>query len=490
MRVAPVFELVKTLSPAQIKLLGRRSEPHAAFITLLKIMQQAPQKEEALFKKQFLAIHPGIDFTETKSYLYQFLLRHLTELSHEESLIAEITYSFATAEAVANRHLHKESLAIYKAAKQKADEAGFFQLSAVALKRMQNILFKSARTDKDYSLLQQLANEEAAAIEKDKAASISMQLYVRFVQLVEKYGGPTTPAVLKQFQEIAEHPVIQQREKLPSKQARLIAFDLLTNYYRFTNQSEKFISISQQELKFYTPALLKDPYYAYRYVFMLHNLIGLLPSSRKRVYRALLSKAPTPNENTINYKKLFLIHAALSEADHMPEAAFKKLTADTITELKKDWLQQKPKERMDLVFGFLKSLIARKDYNTAAQVIIPELNNKALEKALPPQYVGLRLFYLLTLLEQRNFSLMESPLRSLQYALQRAHTQNKVAKELAPLFLALMRQAASNKIAASISKVEEAVRQTPHFANQGFGLNIFIESRWYQKLKERYHSPR
>lgn len=491
MRIAPVYELVKSLSVTELKQLKQRCEsPKSAYMTLLEILKASPYKSETTFKARFNDIHPEINYTETKSYLYKFLLRHLTEFSHEEMLITEINYSFATAEAVANRNLQNESLSIYKAAKQKADEVGFFLLSAVALKRMQNILFKSARTDKDYLLLEKLAHQEEAAIEKDRAASICMQLYVQFVRLVEKHGGPTTPAVLKQFQDIAEHPVIQQREKLPSKQARLIAFDLLTNYYRFTNQNEKFISISKQELKFYTMALLKDPYYAYRYVFMLHNLIGLLPPSRKRSYQILLRKAPTPNENTRSYKHLFLLHSTLNESERLNEGLFKKLIADCIVELQKTWLHQKSKERMDLVFNLLKSLLTREEYSIAEQVIIPELNNKELEKALPTQYVGLRLFYLLILLEQRKFSLMDSPLRSLQYALQRSNTENKVAKELSQLLLILKRHASSNKIAASITKIENAVRQTPYFAYQGFGLNVFIDSSWYQKLKKSYHSPR
>ncbi|MBK8658515.1 MAG: hypothetical protein IPN22_06495 [Bacteroidetes bacterium] len=139
-----------------------------------------------------------------------------------------------------------------------------------------------------------------------------------------------------------KHTVVQQRDEVTSKQARLITFDLLTNYYRLTNQYKQLVAISKKELVHYTPALLKDPYYAYRYIFMLHNLIGTLPhSAERKKYYTLLERAPTPNETTLHYKRLFLLHKAQGEAARMSEQDFSKLYAQTDAELKHSWLQQK-----------------------------------------------------------------------------------------------------------------------------------------------------
>lgn len=47
MRIAPVFELIKTLTAAEVKMLKQRAEsPNAAFLSLLKIMVQAPTNED------------------------------------------------------------------------------------------------------------------------------------------------------------------------------------------------------------------------------------------------------------------------------------------------------------------------------------------------------------------------------------------------------------------------------------------------------------
>lgn len=488
MRITPIYELIQSLTNAEVKQLKKRSEsPQSAFLTLLGVMKSADRKDEAAFKTKFKQQHPQVDYTETKSYLYKFLLRHLTELTHEQNLVSQINYSFVTAETLLNRKLYKEAYAIYNTAKKQAEEAGFYQLSAVALKRMQNILFQTSRTDKEYTMLYELYAEEEAATELDKTTSACMQLYIRFVRLIEVHGGPTTPAVLNEFRQIAEHPLIQKHDKLPSKQARLIAFDLLTNYYRLTNQPKLLVKTIELELKHYTPDLIKDAYYAYRYVFMLHNLIGQLSNpSDIRKYQKRLEKAPTPNENTANYKRLFLLHKAQAEVYSMGKMAFEMLAEKTVVELQQPWLQQRPKERMNLVFHFMQVSLVRKNYHVALEVVLPELNNKMLEKILPQQYVGLRLFYLLILFEQKKYSLMESPLRALRYALQREAGQNKAARELAQLFSLLMRHAPAQKVRQVIHKTEVAIGNTPHFSQQEFGINSFVESEWFKQLAKQY----
>ncbi|MBK8658516.1 MAG: hypothetical protein IPN22_06500 [Bacteroidetes bacterium] len=200
MRRAPVYDLIKTLSTAEVKKMTKRCESaDAAYGSLLRIMHGSAKKDEALFKKEFAAIHPQVDYTETKSYLYKFLLRHLTEWEHEQNVFTEVNYAFVTAELLLNRGLKQEAYTIFKSAKTKADEAGFYQLSIVALKRMQNICFSTSRTDKDYALIHQLGLEEADAREKDKAASISLQLYIRFLHLIEKHGAPPHRLCSKPF---------------------------------------------------------------------------------------------------------------------------------------------------------------------------------------------------------------------------------------------------------------------------------------------------
>ncbi|MBK7148326.1 MAG: hypothetical protein IPH78_05760 [Bacteroidetes bacterium] len=154
--------------------------------------------------------------------------------------------------------------------------------------------------------------------------------------------------------------------------------------------------------------------------------------------------------------------------------------------MKHPWLQQRPKERMNLLFNFLQILLSRCDYDTASSLLVAELNNKELEKMLPQQYIGLRFFYLVTLYEQKKFHLMESPLRALNYAIQREDKQNKVAQELARLFSLLVKQAPALKLKQAIQKVELAVKSTPYFSNQVSGINRLIESTWYEKMYNPY----
>lgn len=486
MRIAPVFDLVKTLTDGELKLLKKRAhDTDAAYLDLLRIFKNAVTNNEAVFKKQFAAKHPEINYTETKSYLYKFLLRVLTEIHHEQNVFTRINFQFVTADVLFQRGLAEEAYSIYKHCKTLAEEESFFLLSAVALKRMQNVRFKLAKSDKEYALLDSLSVQETEAIEKDREASVCMHQYIRFVQLIEKYGGPTSQEVLQKFEAVAEHPVIKNYAHLRSKQARLISFDLLSNYYRFTGQRDAFTALSVKELKHYTSSLIKDSYYAYRYIFVLHNLINALPeSAAKRKYQKLLQNAPTPNANTADYKRLFLLHASLSQLAGLSATDYDKVLTATTTELSKSWLQQKPKERLDLVIHLVSNLVHRRVFDKAYDVLLPELNNKQLEKTLPAQYIGLRFFFLLILYEQKRFDQMESPLRGLNYALKKNSVKNMVAFALANLFMQLQKNKNNAQLKRTFQRVNHAVAQSPNFTSQLYGINTIVESAWFQQLNK------
>lgn len=489
MRIAPVYDLIKTLSSAEVKMLRKRSEsPKAAFIGLLEIMLVAQKNDDFFLKTDFSKKFPNIDYAETKSYLYSFMLRHLTEFNHKQNSFTEINYRLVTAETLVTRGMSKEAYNIFSQVKETANRENFFQLSVVAIKRMKALKLKSSKTENDYRQLHILHREESEAIEKDKEGSMCLLLYGNFIQLLEKYGGVINEKTKREFEKIVATPLIQNRSALHSRIAQLIAFDLITNYYLITNQEQLFLRENKLELRKYTPTLLIDPYYAYRNIFMLHNLARKSPyvtPTELKKYRTLLAKAPTPNQNTVNFKRLFLLYVKLQATKDTNHPDFNTLLEEVKTELNLEWLSEKPKEKMGLLFQILQTLTEHEKYLLAADFIVPAIHDKTFEGMLPAQFIGLRLFYLLVLYEQRKFADMEPALRALKYALRTKQLENPVSIELLNFFTALMRNTSTTKKQKILSKIQNRLQAMPYFNYQQLGINTFLESAWWQKTQKK-----
>ncbi len=485
MRIAPVFELIKTLSPGEVKMLKKRSEsPNAAFIGLLEIMVGATNNSDAAFVKQFAQKFPDVNYSETKSYLYQYILRHLTEHSSHINTFAEINYRIVTAEVLHSRGLVKEAITVFKQASAAAAEAQYYQLNVVCLKRIKSITFKNAKTARDYTELKLLYEQEQAAIENDKVASDSFMLYAAFVELIEKYGGPVNEKVLAEFEKIMAHPLVKRRAQLVSGHARLIVFDLVTNYYTLTNQNAAYVKEYKKELVRYKSALLKDPYYAYRNIFMLHNLCcegEYLTDTEKKHYTQLLHKAPTPDKNSATYKRLFLLYVRMRALKGKEDDNLKKLLLDIKAELSMDWMRHKPKEKMNLISHLLQILTVFKMYGVAEDFIIPALNDKDFEEMLPSQFVGLRLFYLLVLYEQSRFAEMEPTIRGTRYMLRTKDIESEVSIDLLNLFTALMNNGKPQKVNAIAARIKTKITTMAFFRYQQLGINSFLETQWLQQ---------
>lgn len=486
MRIAPVYELIKTLTPGELKIMHKRSESTgAAFIGLLNVMATAAVNNEADFKKQFAVKFKGVNYSETKSYLYRFLLRNLTAQQPDLNAFAQISYNFATAEMLYARGLADEAIATYRHADKTAQQEGFYQLSVVAIRRIKNLKLKTQRTANDYKEIRELHKREHEAIKMDRDVSEAMMLYTDFVQLIERYGGPVNKKVLLQFEKIVAHPLIKKRANIKSAQARLVVFDLITNYYWLTDKIALFRKEYETELKHYTPAMLKNPYYAYRNIFMLHNLANNYGQNhaRAKMYTQLLAKAPAPDKKTADYKRLFLLYPQI-KSNHATDVLIKKTVAQVKAELEQPWLQGKHKERMSLLCHLLQMLMERGEFALAEEFLLPALNNKGFEENLPAEFTGLRLFYLIVLFEQKRFAEMELFIRATRYALKTRDLESEVSVLVLALFGGLMRNAAHAKQKQTIGKIKAVLGDIKNYKYQRWGIHSFLESEWFKKLLE------
>lgn len=487
MRIAPVFELIKTLTAAEVKMLKQRAEsPNAAFLSLLKIMVQAPTNDEAGFKTSFKKNHPDTDYTETKSYLYYYILQHLTERSNKLNDFTAINYNFVTAEMLTKRGLVKEAISVLKNTDEHAAREDYHQLRIVALKRLQRLQFLTIKTDTDYKLLEHLHKQEIEQLKLEEAASHCFILYTRFVKLIERYGGPINEKTEKQFTDIINNPFIQNYRQYKSQQIQTICFDLVTNHYFLVNdtinQSKEYLI----ELKRLSATNLKNPYNAYRYLFVLFNLIGITKSKAlSKKYAELLKKAQAPDENTRRYKELFLLQR---EFTVVTPANLHSLL-ETFNIFKQSaWLLNKDKERMSLHLTVVKVLTVLKKYRECEEICSTIINNRELEKVLPAHFIAIRLFYLVALLEQKKYDQMEPVLRSVKYFSQNKQLKNEVTNALLVLLQRLSNTSNLAKQKQALHAVRKAIAGTKHFQYVQFGLNEFIDSGWLSNCEKKLNA--
>lgn len=483
MRKAPVFELVKTLTTGDLKMLHKRSESAgAAYIGLLDILAAAPANNETEIKSLFTRRFDGIDYTETKSYLYKYLLRHLTAQEPQPNTFAQINYSFATAEMLFSRGLTDEAVSVFKQANKLAQQEGFYQLSVVAIRRMKNLKLRTMRTSRDYEEIQQLHEQEKDALKNDSDVSEAMMLYTAFLQLTEKYGGPVNKQATARYQSLMQHPLVKQRQQVKSQQAGIILFDMVTNYYRLFGQNNLCLKEYRTELARYTPALLKNPYYAYRNIFMLHNLTSSFATEKDvQKYSQLLSKAPTPDANTVYYKQLFMLHARLNG----PVAAtpvVTRLVADVKKQLADGRMAERTREKLNLYTNTLQYLLTCRQYGFAEDMVLYALNDKKLEQTLPAEFNSLRLFYLAVLYSLEKYDAMEPVIRAIRYALKARGLENEVSLQVLNLLGTLMRNAGSGKLQPVVQKLKAMLNDVPNYSYQQWGIHAFLESVWFRDI--------
>jgi hypothetical protein len=483
MRKAPVYELVKTLTTGEVKMLRKRSESAgAAYIGLLDILVAAPANNETETKSLFARQFNGIDYTETKSYLYKYLLRHLTAQEQPPNTFAQINYSFATAEMLFSRGLTDEAVSVFKQANKLAQHEGFYQLSVVAIRRIKNLKLKTMRTSRDYEEIQQLHEQEKTALKNDSDVSEAMMLYTAFLQLTEKYGGPVNKKVTARYQSLMQHPLVKQRQQVQSQQAGIILFDMVTNYYRLFGQNDLCLKEYRTELARYTPALLKNPYYAYRNIFMLHNLTGSFATGKDvQKYSQLLSKAPTPDAKTVYYKQLFMLHARLN-GPVAPTPVVTRLMADVKRQLADGRMAERTREKLNLYTNTLQYLLACRQYGFAEDMVLPALNDKELEETLPAEFNSLRLFYLAVLYSLEKYDAMEPVNRATRYALKARGLENEVSLQVLNLFGALMRNKGTGKLQPVIQKLKAMLNDVPNYSYQQWGIHAFLESVWFRDI--------
>ncbi len=478
MRIAPVYELIKSLSDAELKALAKRSEsPRSAYLTLLGIMQLSSRKDEAYFQSKFNELQPGVNYTETKSYLYKFLLRHLTEINHSYNPFTEINYSFVTAEILQAKGLPGEAVKILESAHERAEEEGYHQLSVVALKRMKNIVFsnKVELRNKEYDRIQKMEQEAAA---KDEESRQAMMLYSSshavFVaaHLSDK---PLTAALEK----IVRHPLIKNRKHIKSAHARLIVFDLITNYYKATGKRTLLIRECQEHIKAINPKQLTNPYYAYRYIFVLHNLINKMKEAGQNVaaYEKMLAAAPTPDQNCENYKQLFMLQTRLHAAYLKQQDTAAKVSSDLKALLQKEWIRSKPLERISVSFMAIAEFFKAEKYDLALNVIMPLWHDKKLENLFPLIYMELNMFLLAALYEQKEYAMMEPYIRGFKYSLNKNKYGKEVYSDVASLFVALYKPANQHKALAVLQKIA----RTKNLPKDSY----FLDNGWLAKLEKK-----
>jgi hypothetical protein len=488
MRIAPVFELIKTLSPAEIKMLKQRAQSgDVAFLALLKIMANAESKSDSVFKSEFEKLHKEVDYTETKSYLYYYILQHLTERSSKANDFSSICYDFVTAEMLGRRGLVKEAINILQNSDEIAAREDYHQLRVVALKRLLRLKFITTKTDSDYKQLEELHKAEMEQLELEKVSARAFILYARFVRLIERHGGPVNEQVEKQFLQIVNDEVVKNYRAYNSVQVRTICFDLLTNYYYLVNdltsQRKEYIA----EVKRLQKSNLKNPYNAYRYLFILFNLVGIVRSGKEsELYVALLKSAPSPDENTRRYKELFILQHAFARLK--PDEADARLK-ELKNAVKAPWLANKEKELMSMMLLAIRALIILGQFKNAEELITGLVNNRETEKVLPAHFIGVRLFHLIVLYELNRFDEIEPVIRSLSYFSKAKELKSDVVSALLTLFQKLGGNTSSAKKLEALKKAQKAIAGARYFQYVQFGLSEFIDSKWLQhcelKLKQK-----
>lgn len=480
MRIAPVYELVKSLSVAELKQLKRRSEsPKSAYLTLLDIMKASPLKSEATFKARFSEVHPEINYAETKSYLYKFLLQHLTEIHHHYNPFTEINYSIATAEVLHSKGVHREAIKILNNAYLHAEAEGYHQLSVVALKRMKNITLGTssvADIKKEFARIHQL---ETDASEKDAETREAMMLYSKMLMILEA-DGIKRKAAGNDFRKLMAHPIIKNRNQLKSVHARLVLFDLVTNYYQFSRQYEMLIHEYKSHIKAIAPRHITNPYYAYRYIFVLFNLISQLKdlNLNTSIYEKKLAEAPTPDVNSLNYKQLFILQTSLNAQSLHSNAETASVLTQLKTLLQKKWMDNKPIEKITLALTATQELFKAELYEAAADAAMLLWQEKSLEKMFGAVFTELRLFMLAALYEQKKYAEMEPAIRALKYDLKSGNYKGSIFHDVAALFQKLYKQPVNNNKAISILKKIAQKNKHPE-------ESYFLFSGWPAKLEKK-----
>jgi len=430
MKVIPILKLVKSMTPHELHLLRKKSSHRqAAYIGLLDMYSQTDIKSESKVKALFQAQFPLVDFSETKSFLYKFLLKGLTELNAQQSVFSSLYFDLITVDVLKARGLNVEANGLLKQIGNTAKKENYDLIYASSLRAQKLIQLKLANTAKDYTALELIHQEEKNALVREEEYAEALILYARLMPLLHQGVPHDSPVVVRQLQQLMKHPLVKNRHSLTSQNARLVMFDFMTNYYVFVGRDDLAHKACKDWVDNVVDLSNAIDYMIYRYIFTVHNLATMASTKRElQRYADKLKKVRPAGFDNVMYQKLFSY-----ELDMDLAMRWKANLALDWRELEafsqSDFLKNKRSYQLMFLRVAAACGLAKGQLGYCENFCIQILRESSNDKHYTVSAIDARLIYLALLFEQQRYVEMSSQLRTLVYYA----AKNKIKSKLAPV---------------------------------------------------------
>jgi hypothetical protein len=431
MKVIPILKLIKSLSLQELHSLRKKStHRQAAYIALLDMYYQTETKDEPKVKDQFKSQFPKVDFSETKSFLYKFILKGLTELNAKQTLLSSLYFDMISVDVLRARGLNSEALSMLKQVGNMAKKENYDLMQASALRAQKLMGLQQANTINEYHLLEHIHQEEMDALARYKEYSEALILYAKLMPILHKGTPFDDPIVAQLLRLLVKHPLVKRRNKLASSNASIVMFDFITNYYVFIGRDDLAQKACKDWIDSFRDLSGATDYMMYRYIFTLYNITSLATTKRDVVFYADKLKSLTPSsfENKM-YQKLFSYELSMVSA--MGWSIDTKLDWVELNKFAlSDFLHQKQSYKLKFLKIAAAYGLAKGELESVEKFCNQILGVSANDKHFTLSTIDARLIYLALLFEQKRYSEMSSQLRTLNYYSVNNKMKNSLASVL------------------------------------------------------------
>lgn len=273
-----LFRLIKSLKQSEKRYFNIFSSTHVKgernnYVKLFQAIDKQDEYDEAAILKKFKKEKFAKQFSVTKNYLYNFILKSLRSYYSGKSIDSKINEDLESVKLLSHRGFYKRALKIIKKIKQLAWEYEKFYSVLPILDLEYSTYSVLYSNDKVQEYKKKYLVERAYALELiDNEHQYSLLLDDAY-DLYRESMVVRTEEDLKKYEEIIQHPLLQNIENALTYDSKKIFYNTWALYHTIKNDYLTAFSYDKLQLELLEDNSNIKEERIYSYLEISHNLL-------------------------------------------------------------------------------------------------------------------------------------------------------------------------------------------------------------------------
>jgi hypothetical protein len=278
-----LYELVKSLNKAEKTHFKKSAagESNALYLHLFDVIDKTGENDTVKIKKQYLKKGSEANYTYTRHYLYNALMLSLNTFYANDSIVTQLNTSLNDVHILFKKGLFAQCRKLINKLKKTAQQQERFLMLLQLIPIEKKIIHATSYKDIDFATFLALDKEEADCAAAYNNLLTLSQLTSEMIYTQRTAGTPTGKNLHQLYDEVLNHPAMQEGAPLLSKKAAIQFYHNKATAYFGKRQFELALQaiMSNMDVLLANREVVKEE--EDRLVSVINNLLVLCIDLRK-----------------------------------------------------------------------------------------------------------------------------------------------------------------------------------------------------------------